>query len=211
MGKIKLPIQQLEAEFAAADAKRDERTVPVTFYTGAKVLQFNWEKGLHNLILSMEPRHIRLGQLQSGRAPFTIGHADTNDPTATIGVISNPRIQGTKAKADVRFSKRADVEPIFNDVLDGILQNVSVGARLHKLKEVTKEGDQLKSFFALDWEPYAVALVGVGGDPGAHFAAAEDQIIECEIEFAQCAPPVIPDLGMAARRREIEIARLRVK
>jgi hypothetical protein len=204
MKRVKLPVQRLSAEFAAAGANREDRTVPMTFYTGAQVLQFNWRDGVHKLTLSMEPKHVRLGELKSGRAPFTRGHADANDPMATLGVISDPKIEAGKAKASVRFSRRPDVEPIFQDVLDGILANVSVGARLHKLKETTIEGDQMKSFLATDWEPFAVALVGVGADPGAHFAAAE-LAADCEIEQEQDEP----DMGMAARRREIEIARLR--
>jgi hypothetical protein len=186
MQTIKLPTQRLQAHFAAAEANRDERIIPVTFYTGAEVLQFSWERGEYNLTLSLEPGHVRLGRFKSGRAPFTRGHASANDPLATLGVITNPRIENSKAKADVRFSKRADVDPIFADVLDGILPNVSVGANLYKLKETTQEKDERKSFLATDWEPTAVALVGIGGDPGAHFADAE-QNVECEIEFAATA------------------------
>ncbi len=151
------------------------------FYTGAKVLQFNFQHGLHNLMLSMDPKHVRLGMLNSGTAPFTKGHADSNDPEATIGVIESARIDNGIGVADVRFSRRADVEPIYQDVADGILRNVSVGAHLHRLKEITKEGDSMKSFLATDWEPFHVALVGVGADPGAHFAAEADA--ECEIDF----------------------------
>lgn len=206
MRTIKLPVQQLNAEFAAGEANRDERTVPMTFYSGAPVLQFNWQDGLHELTLSMEPAHIRLGMLKSGRAPFTLGHADTNDPLATLGVISNPVLLKSKARADVRFSKRPDVEPLYQDVLDGILSNVSVGAKLHKLKETTKDGAQMKSFLALDWEPYAVALVGVGADSGAHFAAVAP--LECEVELCGSGRDMTGS-GVAARYREIEIARLR--
>lgn len=184
MRKIKLPTQRLEAHFEATQADRDERTIPVTFYTGAEVLQFSWEKGEYNLTLSLEPGHVRLGRFKSGRAPFTQGHASANDPLATLGVISNPRIDNGKAKADIRFSKRADVDPIFSDVLDGILSNVSVGASLYKLTETTQEKDERKSFLATDWEPTAVALVGIGADSGAHFSAVDEQTVECEIEFA---------------------------
>lgn len=178
-------MQRLEALFAAADANRNERTVPMTFYSGATVLRFDWEKGEHQLTLSLEPGHVRLNKLNSGRAPFTLGHVSANDPEATLGVISNARVEGKKAKADVRFSKRPDVQPIFEDVLDGILPNVSLGARLHKLKETTKEGDRMRSFLAIDWEPFAVALVGIGADQGAHFSAADAQDSDCEIEFTR--------------------------
>jgi hypothetical protein len=88
---MKIPIQRLNAEFAAAGSNRDARTVPMTFYSGAEVLQFNWQDGVHRLALSTDPKHIRLGQLNSGRAPFTLGHASSNDPLATLGVITNAR------------------------------------------------------------------------------------------------------------------------
>lgn len=178
-----IPVQRIEAEFSAEAANRETRKVPMTFYAGSKVLQFNWDHGVHELKLSMDPKHVRLGTLSSGRAPFTLGHADTNDPLATLGVIENARIEDGRARADVRFSSRPDVQPILNDILDGITPNTSVGARLHKLKETTQEGDKIKSFLATDWEPFAVALVGVGADPGAHFAALETET-ECEVELA---------------------------
>lgn len=206
MPTIRIPIQQLNAEFAASAGNAEQRMVPMTFYSGAQVLQFNWENGVHQLTLSMEPAHIRLGQMKSGRAPFTLGHADANDPLATLGVISDPVIEGAKAKANVRFSKRPDVEPIYQDVLDGILANVSVGARLHKLKETTTEGSRMKSFLATDWEPFAVALVGVGADKGAHFAASGEQNVECDVEFA-AGQRSGRDVDAAARM--IDIARVR--
>lgn len=208
METINLPIQQLEAEFAASEANRQERTLPMTFYSGAKVLQFNWEDGVYHLTLSTEPAHVRLAQLKSGRAPFTLGHAHANDPLSTIGVIRNPTILNNKAKADVRFSARPDVEPIYQDVLDGILANVSVGARLLKLKETTKDGDKVKSFLATDWEPFAVALVGLGADPNAHFAASTVDT-QCQIEFCNAGGRPAKDLAAALRFRQIEIARLR--
>ena len=181
MQQTRLPPQRLTARFAATEPN-DERIVPVTFYSGATVLQFNWENGAHNLRLSMEPAHIRLEALKSGTAPFTKGHSGSNNPEAVIGVIAGARIEGGKAHADVRFSKRADVEPLYSDVLDGILQNVSVEARLYKLKEVTADGDKLKTFLATDWEPHAVALVAQGADPGAHINNASVELSECEIE-----------------------------
>lgn len=182
---IKLPAQQIEATFATAQANRVERTVPIQFYTGSKVLQFSFAKGIHELQLSMDPGAIRLGALKTGRAPFTKGHADANDPEAVLGVLSNPRIENGVGVADVRFSKRPDVEPILQDVLDGILANVSVEAALHKVKETTKEGDRMRSFVAVDWEPRAVALVAQGADPNARIAASAQGENECEIEIVE--------------------------
>lgn len=185
METIKLPVQRIDAALAAADANRDERSVPMTFYSGATVLQFSLRDGLHNLRLSLDPQHVRIAALNSGTAPFTLGHRHPNDPAGVIGVIKSASVEGKKGRAQVKFSKRPEAEAIFQDVMDGIYTNVSVEARIHKLKDVTKEGDALKTFMATDWEPFAVALVSVGADGGAHFTASEQvQFSECEIEFA---------------------------
>lgn len=186
--KIQLAHQRLDAKFSTAEANREARTVPLTFYSGATVLQFNWENGLHNLKLSLDQGHVRMTRLQSGAAPFTRGHASPNDPGSVVGVIENAAMTNNGGKATVRFSKRADVEPLFADVLDGILQNVSVEASLYKLKEITANGDKIKTFLATDWEPYAVAIVANGADPGAHISAAQAvQFSECELETTPAA------------------------
>jgi len=181
--KVTLAHQRIDAVFAATEANREARTVPITFYSGATVLQFNWENGLYNLRLSMDPSHVRMHRLKSGTAPFTRGHASPNNPDAVIGVLENAELRKDSGRATVRFSKRADVEPIYQDVLDGILPNVSIEASLHKLKEITREGDKMKTFLATDWEPFAVAIVANGADPGAHVNASQSvQFSECEIE-----------------------------
>ncbi|MEN6533799.1 MAG: Mu-like prophage major head subunit gpT family protein [Bryobacteraceae bacterium] len=188
----RIPHQYLEARFAAESADKEGRTVPMVFYSGSPVLQFNWDKGLHNLTLSMEPGHIRLKRMKAG-APFTRGHSDPNDPDSVIGRVTGARLENGAALADVRFSKRAEVDPILADIFDGILENVSVEARLYKLKETTKDGDKLKSFLATDWEPTAVALVALGADPNAKIKASDEvHFSECQIEERASSPQEQP-------------------
>ena len=64
------------------------------------------------------------------------------------------KVSGKKATARVRFSQRADVEPMWQDVRAGILRNVSVGYRVHRFEEVTGKGENtLPVRNATDWEP----------------------------------------------------------
>jgi phage major head subunit gpT-like protein len=220
----KLQPQRLNAEFAAGEGAAESRTIPMTFYAGATVLQFNWDDGVHELTLSMEPGACDFSLMKGGRAPFTLGHASSNDPLATLGVIENPRIEGGKAKADVRFSKRPEVDSIMADIIDGIMPNVSVGAHLKKIKEVTPDGAAMKQFIATKWAPFAVALVGVGADPNASFAAlSAAEFADCEVEGratgpkenvmdpiintdpgAGSAPPVITELAMTQAIQEAQ-------
>ncbi len=192
MEQHRIPHQYIEARLAADQADRENRTVPMVFYSGSPVLQFSWEHGMHNLTLSMEPGHVRMKRMKAG-APFTNGHADPNDPAAVIGRVQAARIEDGAAVADVRFSKRPEVDAILSDVLDGILENVSVEARLYRLKETTKDGDKMKSFLATDWEPTAVALVAQGADPNAKIQASDEvRFSECQIETRASSPEEQP-------------------
>lgn len=168
-------------------ADESDRSVPMTFYAGATMVQFSLRHGRHNLRLSSDPQHVRIGTLNSGTAPFTMGHRSPNDPAGVIGVITAASVEGGRGRARVRFSRRKEADYVYRDVLEGIYRNVSVEARIRKLKDVTKNGDAVKTFLAVDWEPFAVALVGVAPDPNAHFTAhARIQFTNCEIEGKRC-------------------------
>ncbi|MEK7751702.1 MAG: prohead protease/major capsid protein fusion protein [Acidobacteriota bacterium] len=177
---VRLPMQRLAGEFLSGSTKREDRTAEVRFYSGATVKQFNWERGEHNLTLSMDSGHVRMSRLNSGRAPLLNAHADYT-VSDVIGVVEKGWIENGQGHARVRFSERAEVEPIWRDVQGGILRNISVGTVLHKLKETSGEGDKIKSFLAVDWEPIELSVVPIGADPGAAFLAAAQQT-DCEIE-----------------------------
>ncbi len=184
MEVIRVPHQFLAARFAASEADRATRTVPMTFYTGAEVLQFNFERGLHRLTLSMEQGGVKLDRLNAG-GPFTKGHRGPNDPDSVIGRVLNARVEAGKCRAEVVFSKHhPDADRLLAEVFDGVLTNVSVEAAVLRMHETTKDGDKLRSFFADEWEPSAVALVAQGGDPNARINAAAEQFSDCQVQFA---------------------------
>jgi len=163
---LKVPIQQLEAEIVLdSDRARahgaEERRRTVTWYTGATVRRAGWEP--YKLTLSMKPEHVRMQRLASGRAPVLDSHAD-NRLAHVIGVVEKAWIEKGKGYAELRFSERPDVEPIWNDIRDGIIRNASVGAAIHQLRDVTGEDDKIKSYLAVDWEPMEISIVPIGAD-----------------------------------------------
>ena len=160
--------ERLEAQFEAlAPADRDERTATLTWYTGAAVRRYD-ARGPFEMRFSMEPGAIRMGRLASGSAPLLNSHRDfTVDDV--IGVITRAWIENGQGKAAVRFSKRADVDPIWQDVQDGILRNASMGVAIHAVEDVTPQGASVRQVLVTDWEPEEVSLVPVGADPGAGF------------------------------------------
>jgi HK97 family phage major capsid protein len=110
-------------------------------------------------ILDMAPASIRATRLGQG-APLLLNH-DTRDQ---IGVIERYEITNGRLRVLARFSRSARAEEIWQDVLDGIRRNTSVGYRIHDLVLEKKEGD-VSTYRVTDWEPYEGSLVPVPADP----------------------------------------------
>jgi len=183
MGKIKVPMQMLGAEILAAESEEDRR-FKLKWYTGATVPRYSWDEGSYKLTLSMEPKHIRMGRLTSGKAPLLNSHS-SYDLWNVIGVIESADTDGN---AIARMSPRAEVTPFWEDVKAGIIRNASVGAHIHKLQDVSKkdkEGNVLeRAYLATDWEPMEVSLVPIGADPRAGMSANledKERFTEAEI------------------------------
>lgn len=111
-------------------------------------------------ILDHSKKSIRTERLDSG-ANFLVGH-DTSD---VVGVVEKWEISSDKKlRILVRFGRSARAEEIFQDVLDGIRRNTSVGYIIHDLVlEKSEEG--VNTYRVTDWEVLEGSLVAVPADP----------------------------------------------
>lgn len=161
-----LPMLDIRADVQSVD--EGDRVVTLTFSTGAKVKRYDWSNGEWYLEeLSLEPGHVRLDRLNTG-APLLNSHfGGSLDAVLGTVVRGSATVNGKRGDARVRFSRRADVEPYFQDVRDGILSKVSVGYVVHAYEERAPKGNGLKVRRAIDWEPYEVSLVAMPADNGA--------------------------------------------
>ena len=133
----------------------EARTVSLSFSSEAPVERF-----FGNEVLSHDPKHVDLGRLNDG-APLLMDH-NTSDQ---IGRVESAMVDGKRGQAVVRFSKSARGSEIFNDVIDGIRQNISVGYRINEMQidESRSEGD-VETFVATNWQPFEVSVVSVPAD-----------------------------------------------
>lgn len=162
----------LEKSRAALSVDADARTAKVHFYTGAVVDRFNfWRGEKYRLQLSLDPKHVDLSRLNSGRAPFLDGHMSFG-VRSTLGVIQKAWLASDGGFAEIRFSERDDVTPIFEDVKAGVLRNVSVGTAINELKDITPKGEKIRTMLAVDWAPDEISLVPIGADPDAQILSA---------------------------------------
>ena len=122
-------------------------------------------------ILDCTATSMRQGRLRSG-ANLLCDH-DSRD---VVGVVESVEVGADRVvRAVVRFGKSARAEEVFQDVVDGIRRNVSVGYMIHKAQLVeTKDG--VETYRVTDWEPFEVSLVSVPADAsvGVGRSAAPD-------------------------------------
>lgn len=111
-------------------------------------------------ILDVRKASIRDARLKAG-APLLVGH-DTADQ---VGVVEGYEITpDKKLRILARFGRSARAEEIWQDVLDGIRRNTSVGYVIHDLVlEKSEEG--VNTYRVISWEPLEGSLVAVPADP----------------------------------------------
>jgi hypothetical protein len=158
----------LDIRADVASVNPDDRTVALTFSTGATGRRFDWRTGEYYLeALSLDPKHVRLGRLNSG-APLLNSHQSW-DLSAVMGTVvdGSAAVNGRRGDATVLFSRRPDVEPFYQDVRDRVIRKISVGYVVHKYDETPGKNGGLATRTAVDWEPYEVSLVPMPFDNGA--------------------------------------------
>ena len=112
-----------------------------------------------NEILVHEQGAIDMAFIASGRAPLLLDH----DMEKQIGVIESVELSGDKVlRAKVRFGRSALAQEVFQDVVDGIRSNVSVGYRVNKMERSTLDKD---SYRVVSWSPLEVSVVSIPADP----------------------------------------------
>lgn len=102
---------------------------------------------------------MNLDFLNSGRAPLLLDH----DMEKQIGVIEGVELDedARRLRAVVRFGKGPLASEVFNDVTDGIRQNISVGYRIDG--RVKRDGDP-DDYYRVAVTPMEISIVSVPAD-----------------------------------------------
>ena len=110
-------------------------------------------------VLSHAEDDVDMEFVSSGRAPFLLDH----DMSKQIGVIEEFKLDEAAKRtiAVVRFGRSALAQEVFQDVVDGIRMNISVGYKVNKLARV-KDNDEV--LYKASWTPLEVSSVSVPAD-----------------------------------------------
>jgi HK97 family phage major capsid protein len=122
-------------------------------------------------ILGHEKGEVVMDFLASGRAPLL----DQHNHGRQIGVIEKAWIDPDRVgRAIVRFGKSAGADEFFQDVVDGIRANISVGYNIHEMKLI-ETSDEQDSYRVTNWEPFEVSFVTVPADKTVGVGRAQEE------------------------------------
>lgn len=165
-----IPAQMMRAALQSVDAEK--RTVEVVWTTGSRVLRGFFDRFWEEL--SLKPSHVRMDRLKSGAAPFLMDHNGYR-VADTPAVVTKASLSNGEGRATIRFDAEGndpEADKLFRKIQNGIVKNVSMGYRIHKLEIAEKaeaREDKIPVYRAVDWEPFEISAVSIPADPGAGF------------------------------------------
>lgn len=168
--KIQTPKGQMVALIQRNTFNADDRTVEVVWSVGAKGKRYTWT-GAFMEELSMKKDHVKLDRLNQG-APVLNSHR-SYDLSSNLGVVEKAWVKGKEGRAILRLSSRDDIAGIVRDIQEGIIRNISVGYAVHAYEDVTKKGDEIPTYRAVDWEPMEISFVNIPFDKDAQVRSME--------------------------------------
>lgn len=151
-------LQRLERQFQLNREAVDEeaRTIEVAFSS-----EEPYDRGFGIEILDHGPGAVDLSRLNGGGAVL-VDH-NTKDH---VGVVEVARVDSDrKGRAVLRFGRGARASEIFQDVVDGIRQLISVGYRWHTYEITEGKNGAADEYRVTEWIPYEISLVAVPADP----------------------------------------------
>lgn len=196
MSKIKTNPTTRAASVEVAGLNVENRTVEVVFATETPVARYDWRSDRY----FWEELGFRAGEADitrfAGLAPVLDNHNNWGGARGTLGVVENAQLNGNNGTATLRFSKREDVEPIWQDVVDGIIRTVSVGYVVKKYTDTGRKGENGWPIYRATWEGREISLAPIPADPMSRVRGqeAETQAVEVDFEGVRSddTPPPAP-------------------
>jgi len=124
-----------------------------------------------NEVLSHSEGSIDMDFMASGRAPLLADH----DPSRVVGVIDefvlDPVDRRTRAVA--RFGRSSEATEFFQDVVDGIRTNISVGYLINQTARDNENGEDFMR--VTNWTPLEASLVSIPADQSSLVGVGRSQ------------------------------------
>lgn len=132
----------------------EARTVELSFSSETPV-----DQGWGVEILGHDPGEVNLDRLASGTAAGLVNH----DPNQQVAVVERAAIANGRGTALLRYGKGQQASEVFQDIVDGIRQCVSVGYWINSVVLVESD-DTGNTYRVTSWEPFEISNVAIPAD-----------------------------------------------
>ena len=162
ISRADLTLRAMELEEKTIDTEK--RTVMVGVSSEAPV-----ERSFGQEVIDHSRDNMNLDFLNSGRAPLLMNH----DMEQQIGVVESVELDenARRLRARVRFGKGERASEVFDDVADGIRQNISVGYRIDS--RVERDGDP-ENYYRVATTPMEISIVSIPADQSSQVGVGRE-------------------------------------
>ena len=163
-----------EVSFRPSTIDVENRTVEVVMSTETPFPRATLDGEVYHEVLDHSPQSVRMERALNG-APVLDNHNRAGETgRSQIGVIDSARFEGRSLVGVLRFSRKPEADVVFQDIVDGIIRNFSVGYIVHRSQVSEKPGpDGHFTRTVTDWEFLEVSAVSVPADPRAQVRSAQ--------------------------------------
>lgn len=161
-------------------------------------------------ILGHKSDEVDLSRLNAG-APVLLNHgmgSTDNAPLRSVGKTTRAWIENGRGYVEVKMSRRAGMEPLLQDIEDGIISNVSVGYLINERELIKEIKDSPNEYRVTKWQPIEVTLCDIPADStvgiGRSINKTEERTVEKEIVNEPVAEPVIAQRAVETQQVDIE-------
>ena len=192
--RAEMPMEFRLAPVASVDA--EQRTVEVTWTTGAKVRRKRYDYSRGGFIefdesLEVTKSAVDMNRLATG-APALDNH-NIFSTRAQVGVVEKAWLANGEGRAIIRFPKPGideNADRIAAMVADRIIRNISVGYSIDRIRVVPPKGEnEVEQRIVERWTPYELSFVTIGADAGAQVRSADhDETRTFPVEIVRADP-----------------------
>ena len=150
-------------------------------------------------IISHSEDDIDTSFIGSGRSPLLLDH----DMKKQIGVVERYEIDSAtkSAKAIVRFGRSELAEEIYQDVRDGIRQNISVGYKINGMERMKEMKDD-RPMFRVKTTPLEVSVVSIPADSSSEVGVGRSQDKQTNLKVKQMTEEVKQEINLDEVREQ---------
>lgn len=160
-----------------------------------------------NEILLHGVENIDMSRTMPNGLPLLVSH---NDEQLPVGRLKNVRLDEVtkKLRADAYFSNRPEAQAVRQDILDGIVADVSIGYKILDYTVDKSVDDTPNNVYITRWLPYEGSMVAIAADHMVGVGRNDDEELELDLNRACVAQDskkddeevkamsVCPDCGM---------------